>query len=303
MSINEVSQVNQTNQSQYQKPGVLACTGGILAGGTVKGLTALPTRLINPKIMGKIKTIEDLTEDEFVKVANGIENSMVKSGLKDKGVEILRTTPENSAKIEEALTKEFNKSYAKFLPSKLKDFLKNNLQIDVKAGQNAFCLFKSNKIILPEKELALTAFHEMGHAANANFGMIGKVLQKCRPLTILALPIALIALFKTKKAPDEKPNGILDKTTDFIKNNAGKLTFLSFAPMLLEEGLASVKGLKFAKEVLNPELVAKVAKTNKFAYLTYLGLALASSAGIYLGAKTKDAIAKPKLINENPQKL
>ena len=144
-------------------------------------------------------------------------------------------------------------------------------------------------------------FHEMGHALNANKSIIGKILQKCRPLAILVLPVALIALFKTKKAPNEKSTGTFDKVTDFIKNNAGKLTFLTFIPTLAEEALASIKGLNLAKKVLNPELAAKVSKTNKIAYLTYLGLALAASVGTYLAVKVKDAIAKPKLTEGNSE--
>ncbi|MDD3013398.1 MAG: hypothetical protein PHC34_06810 [Candidatus Gastranaerophilales bacterium] len=108
-----------------------------------------------------------------------------------------------------------------------------------------------------------------------------------------------ISLFKTKKAPNEKTDSTIGKTTDFIKDNVGKLTFMAFVPMLAEEAMASIKGVGFAKKVLDPSLVSKVAKTNKLAYLTYLGVALASSIGISLGVKAKDAIAKPKLVEEN----
>ncbi|MBQ2611149.1 hypothetical protein IJF81_02015, partial [bacterium] len=84
---------------------------------------------------------------------------------------------------------------------------------------------------------------------NANLSKFGKILQKCRPMALLAIPVSQIALWKTKKAPGEEPKNGLDKTTTFIKNNAGKLTFLAFLPTLLEEGLASVKGNKLAKKL------------------------------------------------------
>lgn len=148
---------------------------------------------------------------------------------------------------------------------------------------------------MPENKLSLCAFHEIGHAANANLSKIGKLLQKGHRLEALVLPIAL-TIFKPQKAPDEKPNGAFDKVTDFIKNNAGILTFLSLAPKLAEEAMASIKGNKFAQKILSPELVQKVAKTNKFGLITYLGTALASSVGIVLFREVYDAITKPKLI-------
>lgn len=134
---------------------------------------------------------------------------------------------------------------------------------------------------------------------NANLSKFGKILQKCRPMALLAIPVSLIALWKTKKAPGEEPKNGLDKTTTFIKNNAGKLTFLAFLPTLLEEGLASVKGNKLAKKLLNPELAKKVAKTNALGFSSYALLATLSGLGVYLGTKVKDAIASKKLVEQN----
>ena len=81
---------------------------------------------------------------------------------------------------------------------------------------------------------------------------------------MLALPIALIALLKTKKAEGEQPTGVVDKATDFIKNNAGKLTFATFIPTLIEEAMASIKGNKMAKELLNPQMAKKIANLRIF---------------------------------------
>lgn len=133
---------------------------------------------------------------------------------------------------------------------------------------------------------------------NANLSKIGKILQKNRALAMLSLPIALIALLKTKKAPNEEPKNKLDKITTFIKNNAGKLTFATFLPTIAEEGLATIKGNKLAKQLLDPELAKKVAKTNALGLSSYILLATLSAIGIHLGVKVKDAIAKPKIAKE-----
>lgn len=176
--------------------------------------------------------------------------------------------------------------------------LGRSFYLTVNLGKNAFYSFNSKKIIMPEKGLSLAVFHEAGHAANQNFSTIGKMLQKCRGLSLLSLPISIIALFKTKKAPNQEPKGAIDKTTTLVKENAGKLTLATFIPLLLEEGLASIKGNNFAKKTLSPELVKKVSKTNALGFSTYLGLAAFSSLGTYLGVKVKDAIAKPKLVKQ-----
>ena len=296
----QVNGVDQINQAKYKKPGFWRCAAGVLAGSAVSGLVSVPVKLINPIIMNKIKEMHNLSADELVRTTEGIEKTLSESGLKGKGVEIIRATPENIDRIKILIQEEFNAGLGKYLiPKDIRNFMAILKSYAVKAGQNAFCLFESNKILLPEKNLALAAFHEMGHAANANLSTIGKLLQKCRPLTALAIPVALISLYKTAKAPGERPKGTFDKITNFVKRHAGVLTFITFVPSLAEESMASIKGNAFAKKVLSPELVAKVAKGNKLAFITYTGLTLGASIGLYLGVKVKDSIAKPKLVQKN----
>lgn len=288
----------ETQNVSYKKPSILACTGGIIAGGIAADIVQTPFVLASKKIFEKMKSMSDLSEDEFKSVLKGTCQSMKKSGLKDKNVKILRATLNNLDKISEAVDQEASK-ITKFIPlpnkikTKINNILSFALYYNVRKGDNAFSLSKTNKIIIPEKKLSLSVFHEMGHMANKHFSIIGKILQKSKKLPILALPIALIALFKTKKAPNEKTSGVIDKSTNFIKNNAGKLTLFSFLPMLVEEAMASVKGNKFAKQVLNPALTKKVAKLNKIAYSSYLIFAVSSTLAVFTAVKVKDTIAKP----------
>lgn len=295
-----MTEINNHEQT-YKKPGIGAIIGGVVVGSTVQSLVSAPHQLIiSPKIIGKMGEISrSLTEDEFSSVEKAIKETVEKSVLAEKGVGIVKATAKNADEISKIMTKELdNNVIMKYLPEQIKGFVGIILHSMVESGKNAFYTFKSKKIIMPEKKLSLTLFHEAGHAANQNLSTIGKVLQKCRGLKLLALPISMIALWKTKKAPNQEPKSATDKTTTFIKENAGKLTFATFIPMLLEEGLASIKGNNFAKKVLSPELVKKVSKTNALGFSTYVGLATLSSLGIYLGTKVKDAIAKPKLIEQ-----
>ena len=299
-SIDNVSMQGQI----IEKPGTGAIIGGIAAGAAVHGLTKAPINSVSLNIVDKIGKINNsLTKDEYCHVEKAITETLKTSGLETKGVNIIKATPNNSKEISEIMYREIDKGFLKHLPKESKEIIGKMFSSQVEAGKNAFYAFSSKKIVVPEKGLGLALFHEAGHAMNDNIGKFGKILKRCRPMTLLAIPIAIIALFKTKKAPGEKPKNGLDKTNTFIKNNAGKLTFAAFVPLLLEEGLASLRGNRYAKKFLNPELAQKVIRTNRLGFLSYLSMATLSSLGIFFGTKIKDSIASKKVIpvTEQPQ--
>ena len=102
-----------------------------------------------------------------------------------------------------------------------------------------------------------------------------------------------IALFKTKKAPNHEPKNKLDKTTTFIKDNAGKLTFFAMLPTLVEEGLASIKGAKLAKDGgLSANLLKRVNTGNFKAWTTYLLGTLITVGAVKLGIEVSDKMKK-----------
>ena len=270
---------------------------GYVAGSFVGTTVSNLSKPVSASCMNKLKEIgKALTDSEYGAVKNATSKLLKVTGLDKKGVSILSATAENSDAISKVLQKEFSGNIVtKLMPERIKKFLSAILTNTFTCAQNAAYTFKSKKLILPEgKKLSLAAFHEVGHAMNANLSTVGKLLQKIRPLSILAIPISIIALLKSPKKDGEKPQGIVDKTTTFVKNNAGKLTFLSFLPMLIEEGMASLKGNSLARKLLSPELASKVAKTNKIAYLTYLGTAIAAGLGVYIGTKIRDKICEQK---------
>ena len=294
MSVN----IDNNYEKNYKKPSTGAIIGGVLAGGAIQSAVSAPSQLYSAKIIAKMgKLSQELTADEFSQAESAMKKIIQESGLSAKGVSILKATSENMDEINKIITKEIDKGVLKFLPKKVKEFIGNLFASQMAYGKNACYTFASKKIIMPENELGLAGFHEAGHAMNANLSKCGKILQKCRPMTLLALPIGLIALCKTKKAPDEKPKNSIDKATTFIKDNASKLTFAACIPVLAEEGLATYKGNKFAKKFLNPKLAKKVAKTNALGFSTYLAAVTLGSLGIFLGTKVKDAIASNKAVN------
>lgn len=290
--------VKHSNDYEYKKPSTGLCTLSCFAGiATANVLTQPVQKVIGSKAMDELKTMSRASADEYTQLENGTKQVLSDSGLDKKGVTILKNNLFNKQKIADIIKTEMDKRFKFFPEMYRKDKMQSTINM-INSGQNAAYIPSGNAIIMPEKDLVLSTYHEIGHAANANFSKIGSILQKIRPMGYLVVPVSFIALIKTKKAPGEKSQSALGKTTDFIKENAGKLTFLGFMPILIEEAMASIKGEGFAKKVLSPELLKKVSKSNKIAYSTYLALATLSSVGIALGVRVKDAIAKPELVRK-----
>ena len=183
-----------------------------------------------------------------------------------------------------------------------------------KEGSNACYLPKANKIITPDKSLQTSVFHEIGHALNNNGGIILKTLQKARPIsTKVPGLILLISLFNKRKTTDkpQKNDSKIQKGADFVKRNAGILTAISFMPMVLEEGIASIRGQKLAKTLvkskdLSKDIFKKIKITNLYGFTTYSLAAIAGYIGVKLAIKVKDTIQtnyeneqKSKFIKEN----
>ena len=164
---------------------------------------------------------------------------------------------------------------------------KSGIRIDdlreVAAGKNAFYADSAKVAVAPTGKPSLIQ-HELGHAINAKNPVL-KMLQKSRNY-VAAVPTALIALnYLIKK------NSNTNKET-FIEKNAGTLGFLAYSPTIIEEGLASIRGIKAAQKTLAGKGVKFGAlKKNYFlAWLTYLcagiGLGIASKLSVKTGIPT-----------------
>ena len=286
----------------YKKPSVGACIGGFLVGSVaniaISGVVSNVAGLSGGDALKKMDNT--LTADEFSSIDKAINKTLDSSGLSKKGVSIIKATSKNIEEVDNIVYNEMNSDFftKNLYPKFLKKNISKSLADAIRNGKNALHAKFPNKLIFSAKGPTLPAFHEVGHALNYTLGSFSKMLRSSRSAALLLIPITWIALLKNKKAPNQEPSGAVDKTTTFIKNNAGKLAFLAFVPAMLEEGIASFKGNKIAKQLLKPELAKKVAKTNIIGFLTYLALAIGAGLGIYTGTKVRDSIAKPKLVTQ-----
>ena len=188
-----------------------------------------------------------------------------------------------------------NKRFSSFLSGQPQDFKNTILSIGAKVsglkfkeGSNAAFFRHANKIILPSKSLQTSVFHEMGHALNANGGGVLKTLQEVRPLAkFVPLFVITSALLNKRKTTDEKLENTslknkVQNVKDGIKKNAGIITAASMLPMVLEEGIASLRGQGVAKKLmkdgmLSKKFLNKIRLSNLGGFATY-ALAMAGSA-------------------------
>lgn len=157
---------------------------------------------------------------------------------------------------------------------------KNSL-LPVAKGQNAFYHDGIKLAVAPASKPSLM-LHELGHACNAKNPLL-KGLQSSR-IIAFCVPTALTFLnnLMPRKKNDE-PN--------FLERNAGKIGFLAFLPTIIEEGVASVRGIKAAKmaqETLGKLNLGPLIRNYALAWSTYL------LAGIGLGIATRIAFLENK---------
>ena len=154
-----------------------------------------------------------------------------------------------------------------------------NLQKDldvVADGRNAFYTNKGNFAVAPKSKPSLI-LHELGHATNFEKSFVMRNLQKLRAFGALA-PVVLTFMNRASgQSEDGKKN--------FWERNAGKIGFMAMMPTIIEEGVASIRGIKMAKKVMGAKANLSALKRNYFfAWMTYV------LAGVGVGIASKIAM-------------
>lgn len=145
----------------------------------------------------------------------------------------------------------------------------------VARGENAFYMDKVKLAVAPKSKPSLI-LHELGHAINAHKGNFIRFLQKSRnwAVSVPTVLVALHGLFKNDK--DSKPN--------IIQRNAGLIGFAAYVPTIVEEGMASWRGINAAKKVLGNTNLNVLKRNYAFALGTYV------LSGIGLGIAAKQSV-------------
>ncbi|MEI7473466.1 MAG: hypothetical protein WCK67_01700 [bacterium] len=246
-----------------------------------------------------------LADQEGIELANKF---LKKANLENK-VELVvaDSSPQITSKIKDLIFKDSSdniiiKLFKAFKSVELNqriDKFVNVLSVDLTSqivqGDNASFLPSLNKIVVAKKQ-SMYLFHEIGHSINANSGkFINSFIGASRMFPAFIPVILACTAFKSNKIEKtDKNNNPINKVVKFIGNNAPVLGALSFLPMLAEEGLASIHGLKFLKDKLPTSVFNKILKSNALAFSTYLVTGLGAIGGLKLAQVCKDTIDKPK---------
>lgn len=242
-----------------------------------------------------------ISPNELKKFEEDFDKSFNNSKLQDYGVSVFKCNDllKDIDKIKEHLKKSnIPESSIEFYSQVVSEYMKNN--------NSCYTFF--DKTIYSSKNTRLSLFHEMGHAYNHNKTVFAKTLQKFRSLNMkipILVSMAAILLpdferYKVKQndTTNQKKQSTFDKLMkwehSFIKMSP-LIVFASFLPMLVEEGLASLQGQKFAKKVLNKNIYNKVKLINFLGFLTYLFFASFSSLVLWSALKIKNSFLNKQL--------
>ena len=271
------------NDQKTKKPrSVGGSIAAVTAGSVISSAATMANSLTVTKGMQKIG---QLPNDTIELLHNCAEKALDISGMKAKGVKI-----------------EYVKESAKKLsPLQL---LKASPNTQIANGVNAGFVPEiktvlgnlGNKILMPEKGISFASFHEIGHSINYHNSSFWRTMQKLRNpgMALAALPLLYGAFSRQSVAKDGKELTKGQKVNNFIRNNAGKLSFAAMLPMLAEEAMATIRGQKLANVLLDKNLAKTVLKGNSVAYLSYLGAAVATGLGAFAAVKIKDHFVNKK---------
>ncbi len=323
--------ISNVNNSQNVKTKNRGGFGAYMAYG---GVAAAAASLPSVPILTAMQKASKISQQDSIDLGRAAKKTLKETGLADKGYKIIKlkeskidpkitTNPNELIKFlknifvktdkkERQLTKsitnllEETPLFKKFSNDpNLKEGMTfaNKIKTkiitgQVKLGGNAFCSPEIKRIITPNKSLQTSVFHEMGHALNHENKLL-KFVQKSRPIAQKVLPLAILltAITNKRKTTDvqSENDSKKQKFKDFVKRNAGKLTLLSFLPMAAEEGIASIRGSKLAKQhvsagALSKNVLKKIKITNACGLASYVLTAAGTALAVKVAVNVKDKI-------------
>ena len=173
----------------------------------------------------------------------------------------------------------------------------NDFSSEFAKGTNAAFKPKAKQILINTEKSSFLGFHELGHALNqlkspwltrmnAKFYGIGYAI---------AGWMGYLALFSSNK-PKDAPKNIEDR----IKDNCGKIAFAAMIPVVIEEALASHKGIKLAKSVgADNQMVQKLKSLYAKALLTYVGRCVLGGLAVGASSMIMEYFTRPQKITNN----
>ncbi len=273
------------NNNSYNQSFISAAAGAGVGYGAWYGSRLLIGKVKSPLILNGIKNIPQY-KDDYLDIAQKI--------IDDKKLPIKVVSPdEMPKKIKLCKSKNFLESIFR---KKLEKIVNNKYQKTlnvIRKGFNAFFSPDFKVVCVNKEKFASSIFHEIGHSINCYKSSFWSSMQKMKMYSRRAPIILLgVALFTPKKTEEQKEKqGLIGKTTTFIKENVGKLSALATLPILAEELRASHVGNRLAEKYLSGDALKSVFKTNKISAFSYASATLITGVTAWLANKVRDKVA------------
>lgn len=237
-----------------------------------------------------ISDIDNFPKEEEILNALYPDSETFYSKLCDKIEKLLRKNPDN-------LTLQHLADWL-FGTDDFDDTLFNlDTYISIKFADNAMFSTSTNSILVPDSKINTPFFHELGHSINYNLKKGGKFISNLSRIHYdLAIALGVAAILLPSQKDKEKKN----KPIEFLQNNVGKLAFLAASPLLIEEGTASIRGLKAAKPYLDKVDYKKFKSSYLRAFMGYFSNVAFVAGGAVVGLKVKNLVSD--ILNKKLQK-
>lgn len=173
----------------------------------------------------------------------------------------------------------------------------SSVKNDFSRGINACYIPDAKKVLINTDKISIAGFHELGHAMNNLMSKYGiKYLAHMRaPGYAIAGLMEYFAIFSRTK-PKSAPRSI----SDVIEDNCGKIAFLAMLPVVAEEAIASIRGIRLARRAgVSEVLIKNMKKLYAKALMTYGGRAVLGGLAVFASRKIMDYYTRPKLIVNN----
>ena len=288
---------NDNNSNIKTKNSIGGGFAGYLTAGIVSSELKKPIDYFVAK--GKTNIREDLGKENQAKIAN-IVDELASQKLVRKGIKVLKYGQEESLtqkqEIFEALKSGFN-PISKFLNKlavKYNQPILSQLAIyttyfDSALNASAMYLHKPKVLLLPNKFAGVDAFSAVAEASKFFPQAYVQQAPFFKGVRFLTLPIAIIGVCsRNKTASQGEQLSKKDKFTNFIRQNAGKLSMLVALPMLLGQLQTSVWSVRMAKKYANKEIYSWVTVNEGVNAVKNTLSLLITGAAVYSGVKVKD---------------
>ena len=288
---------NDNNSNIKTKNSIGGGFAGYFTAGVISAELKKPLDYVSNKIRNNIH--EDLGKENLEKIVS-IADEFAAQKLIPKGIKVLKYGQEEALEqkqeIFDAMKAGFN-PVSKFL-NKLA--VKHNQPIlsqvaiyttymDKPFDCSTMYLKKAKVLLLPHKTAGVDAFSAMAEASR-KFPMLQAVKGPLyKGIKLLTLPIVIVSVCSRNKTTKEGEQlSKKDKFTNFVRQNAGKLSMAVALPVLLTKVYTSAKSIRIAQKFATKEISSWVTANEGMNAVKNVLDVLTTGVAVYSGVRVKD---------------